>query len=155
MRTIKFKAKSKLDGLWYVGDLIHAGEDEFIKPESERNSLFPQCKKAIPGTVCQFTGFLDKNGKEIYEGDVLQSDLPPFSIQNRSDSFSDVRYGVVVFNSGLGSFHLKVYSNRQYKTDYYFESVPYGFTVQNCKDFEVVGSVHDEEWQEKLNLKDE
>lgn len=155
MRTIKFKAKSKLDGLWYVGDLIHAGEDEFIKPESERNSLFPQCKKAIPDSVCQFTGFLDKNGKEIYEGDVLRSDLPPFSIQNRSDSFSDVRYGVVVFNSGLGSFHLKVYSNRQYKTDYYFESVPYGFTVQNCKDFEVVGSVHDEEWQEKLNLKDE
>ena len=158
MRTIKFKGKRRDNGEWVSGDLAHSldGNLKILGFVMDNGVIgFTGAYSIDPNTVCQFTGFLDKNGKEIYEGDVLRSDLPSFIIQNRLDSISDVRYGVVVFNSCLGSFHLQVYSNMQYKTDYYFEGVSYGLTWLNSKDFEIVGSIHDKEWKEKLNLKSE
>lgn len=155
MRTIKFKARRLDNGEWAEGDLVHSNGHFCIYHENYKYPVVPVVHRVNPDTVCQFTGITDKNGKEIYEGDVLRSDLPSFIIQNIMLSIPDVRYGVVAFNSCLGSFHLEVYSNRQYWTDCYFEGVPYGFTGPNSKDFEVVGSIHDAEWKEKLNLKSE
>lgn len=158
MRTIKFKGKRRDNGEWVSGDLAHSldGNLNILGFVMDNGVIsFTGAYSIDPDTVCQFTGVTDKNGKEIYEGDVLRSDLPSFIIQNIFLSIPDVRYGVVAFNSCLGSLHLEVYSNRKYWTDCYFESVPYGFTGLNIKNFEVVGSIHDKEWKEKLNLKSE
>ena len=64
-RTIKFRGKRIDNGQWVYGFLA---EDHYINDVNSED--FPSIEIASE-TVGQFTGLLDKNGKEIYEGDIL------------------------------------------------------------------------------------
>ena len=63
-REIKFKAK-RLDGKgWVVGYGICVLEDYTLIFHKQGINLM-QSTEVNPETVCQFTGLLDKDGKEI------------------------------------------------------------------------------------------
>lgn len=151
MRTIKFKAKRKGKEQWVSGDLTHSLDGNlnilgFVEEEGKIG--FTGAHQINPTTVCQFTGFLDKNGREIYEGDVLRSDEYPYNYHGKDNYFAEVYWSE--YSCGVD---LRIQKSPQTDVHGDYAGIRESLTLNFARTFEVIGNIHDKEWQEKLNLK--
>ena len=126
MREIKFRAKARYGGVWVEGALLKDNVFTYILSGNPKVTVGLQVttevEEVIPETVGQFTGLKDKNGKMIFEGDVVHV-----------DNYDEGWDSIVEFKGG--AFAVDV------------EGKEYDYTAIGWVEYEteVIGNIHEEE----------
>lgn len=124
MREILFRAKMKTDngeykkGVWVFGDLVR------IKDGGKTLTMIYGFGEVEPSTVGQYTGLTDKNGKRIFEGDIVK-----FCTELKEICFVDY---------GKGKYIL-----RQLKKDKHLSWQSIDIFELFGLECEVIGNIHD------------
>ena len=120
MREILFRGKRTDNGDWEYGDLWCNPYGKrvvcIVSPINDQGTTGGN--EVDPETIGQYTGLKDKNGKKIFEGDIV-----------RNPETSDV--GEIYFDTNTATFAIK------------FASFIVNFFDYNNSDVEVIGNIYD------------
>jgi uncharacterized phage protein (TIGR01671 family) len=128
MRKIKFRGKDYMNK-WRIGDLVQEKWGQGIAIMIKKNKT---AWSVLEDTVGQYTGLKDKNGKEIYEGDiVLYEDWEMATENGRGDMF--INKGIIEYNESNCCFNITEKQTID-NSDVLFEDT-------DC--IEVIGNIYD------------
>lgn len=142
MREIKFRGQQVDTKEWIYGGLVEwidnctiyidapSPKRSFIYQYNDRGCLqtLTTYAEIIPETLGQFTRLLDKNGKEIYEGDILKRSWE----NNQESDKCIVKYGRYNCSCCTGVY------------GWYFDDDDIR-DIDHFNNFEVIGTIHDKE----------
>ena len=164
MREFRAKTTKKENGehafnnVWVEGDLVVLGNKHYIHPRANAFQVDNELAKlvimheVIPETVGQFTGLPDKNGKKVFDGDIVRQQTfhkLPLKYDNEKEKKDHKKYLIkkcgAIFDSEE-TYH------KDYIWEVKFENARfYPFADDNFEwgnfdwdiPFEVIGNIHD------------
>lgn len=131
-REILFRGKRTYNGKWVEGSLVVTSQGgayiiSTVEDKRDATVLVNQCSLNVdPETVGQFTGSTDKNGKKIFEGDIIEvGDNPNYG------GVAKKRIGIFIVEFYKGCF-----MKRKNGTSTYYHFIP-------SDEHTIIGNIHD------------
>lgn len=123
-RDILFRGKIRAKNKWVFGDFLHLPIENAILSDKGYAIIEPE-------TVGQFTGLIDKNGKKIFEGDIINYEYETFNKQKIL-----VKY-VIQYNADEARFRAELTN----------DGIMYDLLAfrETQKRAEVIGNIYDNE----------
>lgn len=125
MREILFRGKRKDNGEWVESDSLLQMENH---PQRNCHTVqlwveFDGWVFVIPETIGQCTGLTDKNGKKIFDGDIVKTYLYE--------------------PKGLANYEIGCINSDDTKARFVFCIEEGNYGIDNSNVFEVIGNIHD------------
>ena len=131
MREILFRGKRIDNGELVEGGIVHqtdfygdSVDRYFIIDGTDTDDNIGSAYRVLPDTVGQFTGLTDKNGKKIFEGDIIKGKFSNYAI------LADEAERAFVYGKSYKGGYKNLMSDYLLKSSY-----PNGI--------EIIGNIHD------------
>ena len=125
MREIKFRAWDKINKKMYKVEVLCPGKYiQIEKPENNKGNILAPFEGRIweDVEIMQYTGLLDKNEIEIYEGDILKTNI------------SAKEFAEVIYDDTQTTYYAKYSDESTYPLTEWFK---------RNNEFEVIGNIYE------------